>query len=76
VGPPPQPLLPAVGVAQPIPCRLNASRSAVMCGVPSFTLPLSSSAASHCMNPLVAPQPLDDEPQVHACHNPMLPLPW
>ena len=49
VGPLAQPLFCAVGVAQAMPWRLNALKIAVMCGVPSFRLPLSSSAASHCM---------------------------
>jgi hypothetical protein len=59
-----------------MPWRLKALKSAVMCGVPSLRFPLSSSAASHCMYPLVAPQPLEDEPQAQACHDPTLPLPW
>ena len=48
-GPPAQPVLTGVGVAQAMPWRLKAANRAVMCGVPSVTLPLSSSAASHCM---------------------------
>jgi hypothetical protein len=48
-GPLAHPLLTAVGVAQAMPWRLNALKSAVMCGVPSLRFPLSSSAASHCM---------------------------
>jgi hypothetical protein len=46
VGAPAQPLFVGVGVAQWISCRSNAARIAVMCGVPSFRFPLSSSAAS------------------------------
>ncbi len=49
LGPEAQPLFCAVGVAQAMPCRLKALKIAVMCGVPSFKLPLSSSAVSHCM---------------------------
>ena len=46
---PPRSRRPAAGVAQAMPWRLKAAKIAVMCGVPSLRLPLSSSAASHCM---------------------------
>jgi hypothetical protein len=48
-GPAGQPEFVGAGAAQAIPCRLKALKSAVMCGVPSARLPLSSSAVSHCM---------------------------
>src|SRR5262249_34691170 len=49
VGPALHPESCGAGVSHAIPCRLNASYSAVMCGVPAAGLPLSSPAASHCM---------------------------
>jgi hypothetical protein len=76
VGAPAQPPLVGVGVEQAMPCRSNAAWIAVMCGVPSARLPLSSSAASHWRYALVAPQPSEVEGQAQACQLPMLPLPW
>ena len=75
-GPPLHPESCGVGVEQAIPCRSKALNSAVMWGVPLVRSPSSSSAASHCMYPLAAPHPLEDEPQAQACHRPTLPLPW
>ena len=49
---------------------------AVMCGVPSNGLPLSSSAIIQLKYALAEPHPLGMPPQVQVCHEPMLPLPW
>ncbi len=48
-GPAPHPLFVGAGVAHAMPWRSKAAWIAVMCGVPSFRSPLSSSAVIHCM---------------------------